>query len=373
MLYHPTSKLSNGSHPFGSVMNGRSFSNENYRFGFNNQEQDKGLGEYYAFEYRIHDARLGRFLSVDPLAPEYPWNSTYAFAENSVICCIDIEGLEVFFCADGSKLGKLGDNQQIRVVNKAKVESLAPRYHKKTITIQGRSVVVNDVNKPIKYKGNEKYEAGKKVFNAYLQHPNQSNIDPILPDKEGSKEWFISNSNKINLMSNEADIILTSMATEINGGTLISYSVQFDNILDNGSTSKINQAIKLDQGNSDYENYYSTIKTLFHEYQHYLDQMNGTNVLYTPIRHAQIEIKSLNYAGKENLSYDSYNHSKDLVNGYLTESEDLLKNMRLKYISDPKSNRKSFNTQVKAYEEAVNDYNRNYGENRKSKNLKISE
>ncbi len=65
-----------------------------YRFGFNNQEQDAELGEYYAFEYRIHDARLGRFLSVDPLSMEYSWNSTYAFAENDVVRCIDLEGLE---------------------------------------------------------------------------------------------------------------------------------------------------------------------------------------------------------------------------------------------------------------------------------------
>ena len=65
-----------------------------YRFGFNNQEQDKELGEYYAFEYRMHDARLGRFLSVDPLSMEYPWNSTYAFAENDIVQCVDLEGAE---------------------------------------------------------------------------------------------------------------------------------------------------------------------------------------------------------------------------------------------------------------------------------------
>lgn len=43
---------------------------------------------------RIYDARLGRFLSVDPLTKEYPWNSTYSFAENDVIRSIDVEGAE---------------------------------------------------------------------------------------------------------------------------------------------------------------------------------------------------------------------------------------------------------------------------------------
>ncbi len=61
---------------------------EKYRFGFQGQEIDsevKGDGNSIAFTHRIHDPRLGRFLSVDPLAPEYPWNSTYAFSENRVI------------------------------------------------------------------------------------------------------------------------------------------------------------------------------------------------------------------------------------------------------------------------------------------------
>ncbi|MBL4708040.1 MAG: hypothetical protein JKY48_06335, partial [Flavobacteriales bacterium] len=47
-----------------------------------------------ALEYRIHDASIGRFLSVDPLVKEYPWNSPYAFSENKVIDHIELEGRE---------------------------------------------------------------------------------------------------------------------------------------------------------------------------------------------------------------------------------------------------------------------------------------
>ncbi len=43
---------------------------------------------------RIYDPRLGKFLSVDPLTKEYPWNSTYSFAENDVIRSIDLDGAE---------------------------------------------------------------------------------------------------------------------------------------------------------------------------------------------------------------------------------------------------------------------------------------
>ena len=44
----------------------------------------------------MHDPRLGRFFAVDPLSPEYPWNSPYAFSENRLIDAIELEGLESF-------------------------------------------------------------------------------------------------------------------------------------------------------------------------------------------------------------------------------------------------------------------------------------
>ncbi len=59
-----------------------------YRYFFNGQEADNevfGDRALHAFEYRMHDTRLGRFWSVDPLAGKFPWNSVYAFAENQVV------------------------------------------------------------------------------------------------------------------------------------------------------------------------------------------------------------------------------------------------------------------------------------------------
>ena len=69
-----------------------------YRFGFQGQEKDSEIsgndGGHLAFKYRIHDVRLGRFLSRDPLYQSYPWNSDYAFSENRLIDGIEFEGLE---------------------------------------------------------------------------------------------------------------------------------------------------------------------------------------------------------------------------------------------------------------------------------------
>lgn len=87
-----------GYEPFGSLLPGRNWDSNKYAFGFQGQEKDDEIygatGTSYAFEYRMHDARVGRFWSLDPLAAKYPWNSPYAFAENKVIQFIELEGLE---------------------------------------------------------------------------------------------------------------------------------------------------------------------------------------------------------------------------------------------------------------------------------------
>jgi hypothetical protein len=53
-----------------------------------------GTGNMINYKYRVHDVRIGRFLSIDPLTKKYPHNSPYAFSENRVIDGVELEGLE---------------------------------------------------------------------------------------------------------------------------------------------------------------------------------------------------------------------------------------------------------------------------------------
>lgn len=76
---------------FGAQMDGRM--GGSYRFDYNGKETDPE-SDLQDYGMRIYNARLGRFLSVDPLSAEYPWNSTYAYAENDVIRCGDLDGCE---------------------------------------------------------------------------------------------------------------------------------------------------------------------------------------------------------------------------------------------------------------------------------------
>lgn len=70
---------------------------DKYRFGFNGQEKVNewaGIGNFMEFSERGHDTRAARFITYDPLAKQYPWNSPYAFAENRPIDGKDLEGRE---------------------------------------------------------------------------------------------------------------------------------------------------------------------------------------------------------------------------------------------------------------------------------------
>jgi RHS repeat-associated protein len=80
------------------VMPGRSFTaTTQYRYGFNGKENDnevKGTGNQQDYGMRIYDTRIGRFLSVDPIANNFPWNSPYSYAENDPINSVDLDGAE---------------------------------------------------------------------------------------------------------------------------------------------------------------------------------------------------------------------------------------------------------------------------------------
>ena len=97
--YNADVVTANDYYPFGSQMPGRKYSQANtkYRYGYNGKENDndvKGEGNQQDYGFRIYDARLGRFVSIDPLTISYPELTPYQYAENSPILFIDLDGLE---------------------------------------------------------------------------------------------------------------------------------------------------------------------------------------------------------------------------------------------------------------------------------------
>jgi RHS repeat-associated protein len=102
-----------------------------YRYGFQGQEKDdelKGEGNSMNYTFRMHDPRVGRFFAVDPLEPNYPWNSPYAFSENRVMDMVELEGLECGDTKDKEQGSSqpMGDNWEIKGTDK--------KYHGEAVT-----------------------------------------------------------------------------------------------------------------------------------------------------------------------------------------------------------------------------------------------
>lgn len=79
------------------LLPGRHGNTSDYRYGFQGQELDneiKDEGNSVNYKYRMHDPRVGRFFSRDPLAAQYPHYSPYSFSGNKVIHRLELEGLE---------------------------------------------------------------------------------------------------------------------------------------------------------------------------------------------------------------------------------------------------------------------------------------
>ena len=80
-------------YPFGMTMPGRSYNAHTYRHGFTGHEKESDLSEgIYTTEYRLYDARVGRWLSVDPLFEKYVGMSPYNYCAGNPVKLVDPDG-----------------------------------------------------------------------------------------------------------------------------------------------------------------------------------------------------------------------------------------------------------------------------------------
>ena len=83
---------------------------EGYRYQFQGQEVDNevsGTGNHVVFSERGLDTRLGRMnWKIDPLYAKYPMVSSYAFADNSPIVLVDVDGREITIYYTDQTTGK---------------------------------------------------------------------------------------------------------------------------------------------------------------------------------------------------------------------------------------------------------------------------
>jgi RHS repeat-associated protein len=85
-------------YPFGLKHKGYNSNNlqPSYKYRFQGQERQDELGlNWDSFKWRNYDMAIGRFMSIDPLAEDYTYNSPYAFAENKLGMGRELEGCEL--------------------------------------------------------------------------------------------------------------------------------------------------------------------------------------------------------------------------------------------------------------------------------------
>jgi RHS repeat-associated protein len=149
---------------------------EPYRYGFNGKEQDpevKGVGNFYDYGMRGYDPRIGRFPSVDPLAPKYPYFSPYQYAGNNPIYNIDVDGLENI--AANKAQGKAGETFARTRLQMTKEYQV---YEQVTVRPAGTTKVDNTVNDFLlrdEVKG-DFYKVEIKTGNA-VPSTGQTNLD----------------------------------------------------------------------------------------------------------------------------------------------------------------------------------------------------
>jgi len=100
------------------------------QFRFNGKELDtEGMGgglSTYDYGFRIYNAALGKFLSVDPLLLDFPELSTYQFASNTPIIAIDLDGLEA---VNHTQVKDMVGNGSIKVTRDLKVLVIIHNYN----------------------------------------------------------------------------------------------------------------------------------------------------------------------------------------------------------------------------------------------------
>ena len=95
---------------FGQEEEGRNFNSKASRYGFNGKMKDnevEGEGDVYDFGARMYDARLGRWLSLDPDQNLYANLTPYCYSANSPLILVDKSGNKITIANDLSAADKV--------------------------------------------------------------------------------------------------------------------------------------------------------------------------------------------------------------------------------------------------------------------------
>ncbi len=156
--------------PFGVGLYGRSWS-EGYRYGFNGKEVDsEGMGggsSTYDYGFRIYNAQLGKFLSVDPLYQSFAGLSPFHYASNNPVTNVDLDGLEAVNATHESFILEVGVKLYVayRAEMVAKNRESASTAHKEVWSIRGAAFALALAAYEAGYGNSDAYSTSKSANN----------------------------------------------------------------------------------------------------------------------------------------------------------------------------------------------------------------
>jgi RHS repeat-associated protein len=153
-----------------------------YNMGFNGKWNDKETTTQ-DYGFRIYDLRGGRFLSVDPLVPEYPELTPYQFSSNRPIDGIDRDGLEY----------SPASREYSRDATSVKLYPIHPMVIEKQLK-EAPSKQMQRVAYQVSRQPQNTFSLAQKPLNEYDKKSHQSYKEQryaeIGLNSDGSKQWW---------------------------------------------------------------------------------------------------------------------------------------------------------------------------------------
>jgi A nuclease family of the HNH/ENDO VII superfamily with conserved AHH len=136
---------------------------------------------------------IGRFMSIDPLAEKYAYNSTYAFQENKMGVGRELEGLEVEIFFENTSLTPefLTKISEVSVEEIGEIGGIVEEHHLIPKALKGEEIIEAAREEGFKFEGQENKIPLEKFSRAtgegqHGNHPNYNNaVKNLLKDGPG--------------------------------------------------------------------------------------------------------------------------------------------------------------------------------------------
>lgn len=162
--------------PFGALLPGRNFNSSDYKYGYQGSEMDneiKGNGNSYTTEFRQLDPRLGRWLSIDPMASSRPSLNPYNSMSNNPISRIDPLGNIDDWVGCEDENGKIKWSYDKDIVTEEQAKELGYDHFKKDGSeivgrINGGELGVIELGRNGNVQYVPEYQSSASLTNPYL-------------------------------------------------------------------------------------------------------------------------------------------------------------------------------------------------------------